>query len=192
MTALKTISLRIRGATTELSDAGLDMEGMAESTAKLRDEILALSGVDIMLDDETFKSTYDIIDELSQKWNDLSDIQQASITSLIAGTRQGNVISALMDNFDIARNVVETSLGSGGSALAEHAKYMEGLPAKINQFKAAYEDLSRVFLKDNILGGLIDTGTKLINILTDLVETFGSLGVVLTGVSIAAFIKNFD
>ncbi len=47
---LKTISMRIRGAKTELEEAGESTEGMAESTATLRKEILALSGVDIMLD----------------------------------------------------------------------------------------------------------------------------------------------
>ena len=69
--------MRIRGAKTELEAAGEDVEGMAESTAKLREEILALSGVDIMLDENTFKSTYQIMDELSVKWKDLTDIQQA-------------------------------------------------------------------------------------------------------------------
>ena len=83
-TAFKTMSMRIRGAKTELEDAGLETEGMVESTAKLRQEILALSGVDIMLDNNTFKSTYKILDELSVKWKDLTDIQQASITELIA------------------------------------------------------------------------------------------------------------
>lgn len=72
-------------AKTELEAAGEDVEGMAESTAKLREEIKALSGVDIMLDENTFKSTYQIMDELSVKWKDLTDIQQASITELIAG-----------------------------------------------------------------------------------------------------------
>ena len=85
-TAFKTLSMRIRGATTELEAAGLDTEGMAESTAKLREEILALSGVDIMADKNTFKSTYDILDELASKWQDLTDIQQAAITELIAGS----------------------------------------------------------------------------------------------------------
>ena len=51
LTALKTISMRIRGAKTEMEEAGLETEGMAESTAKLQAEIKALSGVDIMLDD---------------------------------------------------------------------------------------------------------------------------------------------
>lgn len=84
---LKTISMRIRGATTELEEAGLETEGMAESTASLRKEVMALSGVDIMKNDTTFKSTYQILDELSEKWSSLTDIQQASLTELLAGTR---------------------------------------------------------------------------------------------------------
>ena len=56
---------------------GESTEGMVESTATLRQEIMALSGVDIMLDKNTFKSTYQIMDELSQKWEHLTDIQQA-------------------------------------------------------------------------------------------------------------------
>lgn len=76
-TSFKTISMRIRGATTELEKAGLDTDGMAESTAKLREEMLALSGIDIMKDATTFKSTYNILDELANKWENLTDIQQA-------------------------------------------------------------------------------------------------------------------
>ena len=70
--------MRIRGAKTELEEAGLDTQGMATSTAKLREEIMKLSGVDIMLDDNTFKSTYKILEELAAKWQDLTDIQQAN------------------------------------------------------------------------------------------------------------------
>ena len=69
--------MRIRGAKTELAEAGLETDGMVDSTAKLRSEILALSGVDIMENANEFKSTYKIMDELSAKWQDLSDIQQA-------------------------------------------------------------------------------------------------------------------
>lgn len=83
--AFKTMSMRIRGAKTELEEAGESTDGMAQSTASLRQEMLALSGVDIMLDNDTFKSTYQIMDELSEKWEDLSDIAQASIIELVAG-----------------------------------------------------------------------------------------------------------
>ena len=84
-TGLKTISMRIRSSKTEIESAGLDTEGMATSTAKLRKEIKALSGVDIMKNANEFKSTYDILDELAEKWSSLTDIQQASVTELIAG-----------------------------------------------------------------------------------------------------------
>lgn len=49
---LKTISMRIRGATTEIEEAGESTEGMAESTAALRKEVMALAGVDIMQDED--------------------------------------------------------------------------------------------------------------------------------------------
>lgn len=39
-----------RQAKTELAEAGLETDGMVESTAKLQAEIKALSGVDIMKD----------------------------------------------------------------------------------------------------------------------------------------------
>ena len=82
---LKTISMRIRGATTELEEAGESTEGMAESTASLRKEVMALAGVDIMQNETTFKSTYQILDELSERWSNLTDIEQASLTELLAG-----------------------------------------------------------------------------------------------------------
>ena len=189
-TAFKTISMRIRGAKTELEEAGLETEGMAESTAKLRKEILALSGVDIMLNDNTFKSTYDIMDELAEKWHELTDIQQASITELIAGKRQGNVVSSLMSNFDIARDVLKTSEGSEGSATAEHAKWMDSLQAKLNQLQAAWEELSQAFMDDGFLKGLVDTGTDLLSILTDVVETFGTIPTLVIAIATAMSFKN--
>lgn len=189
-TAFKTISMRIRGAKTELEEAGLETEGMADSTAKLRKEILALSGVDIMLNDNTFKSTYDIMDELAEKWHELTDIQQASITELIAGKRQGNVVSSLMSNFDIARDVLETSEGSEGSATAEHAKWMDSLQAKLNQLQAAWEELSQAFMDDGFLKGLVDTGTDLLSILTDVVETFGTIPTLVIAIATAMSFKN--
>lgn len=191
-TALKTISMRIRGAKTELEDAGLETEGMAESTAKLREEIKALSGVDIMLDANNFKSTYQIIDELAQKWENLTDIQQASVIELIAGARQGNVVASLMENFEVARDVVTTSINSNGSAQAELERYLQGIEAKTQQFRAAYEELSITVMDADILGHFVDVGTGFISFLTDIIDTLGLFNVALASVGIGAFIKNFD
>lgn len=78
-------------AKTELEDAGLETEGMVESTAKLRDLIKGISGVDIMLDENTFKPTYKIIEEIGRVWKDISDVNQASLLEAIAGRFYLNV-----------------------------------------------------------------------------------------------------
>lgn len=175
-TAMKTISMRVRGASTELMEAGLDADGMAESVAKLREEIKALSGVDIMLNNDTFKSTYDILDELSTKWQDLTDIQQASITELIAGKRNGNIVSALMNNFDIARNTLNTALNnSTGSAEKELENWNQGIEASISRFKAQFQELSTDTISADFLKGFIDSGTNALSLLDSLIDNFGAL-----------------
>ena len=84
-TSAKTISARLRNSRADLEAVGEDAEGAAESISVLRSEVKALSGVDIMIDDNTFKSTYDIVVELSKVWNNLTDSQRAALTTMIAG-----------------------------------------------------------------------------------------------------------
>jgi TP901 family phage tail tape measure protein len=182
--AFKTISMRIRGAKTELEEAGESTEGMAESTAKMRQEVMALSGVDIMLNESTFKSTYQIMDELSTKWEDLSDIAQASIIELMAGKHQGNVFSSLMTNFDIAREALEVSANSAGSAMQEHAKWSESLEARLLKLQAAWQSLSQSFMSSNFLKIALDGIIGLVDGITKLIDTFGTIPTLITGFSI--------
>ena len=167
--------MRIRGAKTELEEAGLETDGMVESTAKLRSEILALTGVDIMDGANEFKSTYKIMDELAVKWKDLTDIQQATVTELIAGKRQGNIVSSLMANFDTAREALDTSMNSAGSAMKEHEKWQQSLEAQINKLKAAWQGLSQAFLSSDFLHGALDAVIKLVDGITALIDKIGVL-----------------
>ena len=183
--------MRIRGAKTELEEAGESTEGMAESTASLREEIMALSGVDIMEDANTFKSTYAIMDELSQKWEGLSDIAQATITELVAGKHQGNVMSSLMANFDIARDALETSANSAGSAMAEHAKWSDSLEARINKLKATWQSLSQSFMSSDFLKNGISALTGFVDTIDGAVSTFGTIPTLLGAFSIGKVVKNF-
>ena len=167
--------MRIRGAKTEMEELGEDTDGMVDSTAKLRQEIMALSGVDIMLDKNTFKSTYQVMDELSQKWEDLSDIAQASIIELMAGKHQGNVFASLMENFDTARAALETAQNSAGSAMAEHAKWSESLEARLLKLQAAWQSLSQSFMSSDFLKVVLDGVITLVDVLDKLIDTFGTL-----------------
>lgn len=89
-TALKTLSLRIRGVKTELEEAGLETEGMAETTAQLQAKLKALTHgkVDIMIDADTFKNTTQVLREMSSAWKDMTDIERAAALELLGGKRQ--------------------------------------------------------------------------------------------------------
>lgn len=180
-TMWKTVSMRIRGAATELEEAGLETEYMAESTAKLRDQIKGLTnvtgqgGFDIMADEDTFKSTYDIILGISKVWEKMSDIDQAALLELIAGKRQGNALAAALTNMGDAVKVYETSLNSLGSAEIEHEKWLDSIQAKQQQFQAQYEVFANTVLSSSLITGAFDAGTGLLGWLTDVVDTLGAI-----------------
>lgn len=82
MTAFKSLSARLRGSTTELEDLG---EETTLTTSKLRALVQALTGVDIQQDENTFKSIYDILYEIGKEWENLTDIEQASLSEALFG-----------------------------------------------------------------------------------------------------------
>ena len=73
-------------ATSELTDMGEDTDDVVTSTSKLRDIIKGMTGVDILESDgKTFKDMYTIISGIAEKWDTLSDIDQASLLETLAG-----------------------------------------------------------------------------------------------------------
>lgn len=194
-TALKTLSMRLRAATTELEEAGESTEGVATSMSDLRGEILALTGqrVDIQIDSDTFKSTYDILKELSAVWDDLSDVTQASLLETIAGKNQANVAAAILDNFETAEEVVKTVANSAGSALNENEKYLESIEGRITNLKAIFESISIKFIDSDTVKLVVQVATKLLEIVDtvmDLTKGVSGLAKVVGVAMAAASLKN--
>lgn len=82
-----------------VEDAGLETEGMANTTSQLQAKLKALTDgkVDIMVDADSFKNTTEILREMSQVWEDMTDKEQAAALELLGGKRQAkqkNCLSA--------------------------------------------------------------------------------------------------
>lgn len=175
-TALKTVSMRLRGARTEMEDAGEDTDGMATSVSKLRKELKSLTGVDIQLDNSTFKSTYQILEEISKVWHDLDDVTQANVLEKIAGKHQGNIISGLLDNFSVSERALETSKNAEGGALKENEKYLNSVQGRVDVFKATLQSLSQNFMNSDLLKFGINVGSTLLNIGNGIVNVTKAIG----------------
>ena len=186
---LKVLSMRLRGAKTELEQAGESTDGMATSTSKLRDTIKGLtnvngnSGFDIMADENTFKSTYEIMLGISKVWDKLTDVNKASLIETIAGKQRGNTVTALLDNMAQAQKIVEDSANSSGSAMQEYSKYLDSAQGKIAGFKNEFQILSQTAVDSDFLKNTVEFGTSLLEIVTNLIDKFGVLGGVIAPIT---------
>lgn len=150
---------------------------MAISTAKLREEVLALTDmkVDIMLNDEEFKSTYQIMEEISRVWKDIADVDQAALLELLGGKRQANILSSMLTNFETAQEALEKSANSAGSAMAENEKYLDSIGGKLKQLEAAWESLSATVLSSELVKGLLDLAIGFVQAIDKIISALGSI-----------------
>lgn len=188
---LRVIALRIRGATSELESMGEETDTVVKSTAKLQAEIKAISGVNILeSDNATFKSTYQIMDELSAKWSQLSDIQKATLTDKIAGKNRANIFSSMMENWEDARKAMEASKNSAGSATKELDTFLDSVQGKLSRFQATFQSFSSDVLDSGVVKGFIDLGTAALDFADGLVKAGDAIPTIATALSAIASMTN--
>ena len=75
-----------------LDELGESLDSSYDTIPKYRERLMALSGVDILDNAGEFRSTYDIISDLADKWQELSSTEQAAVTTMIAGKQQCPIV----------------------------------------------------------------------------------------------------
>lgn len=189
-TMWKTVSARIRGATTELQEMGEETDGVAQGLSKYENEIMQLSGVDIMKDKNTYKDMYEIFVELAQVWDKMPDVSQSRVAEILGGTRNTSGIMSTITNIKDAIGAYSSALDSAGTAEKANAEYMDTTKAKIGELKAAFQELSTTFVKSDFLKIGVDGLKGFIEMIDKLISSIGSLNTILLGVGITKGIKN--
>lgn len=184
-TTLKSVSMYLRAAKSELEDAGESADGCANSVSELRSELKSLTGVDIMIDNKNFKSTYQILKELSQVWGSLSDVTQANVTEMIGGKRNANAVSALLNNFQVAEDSLEAAANSAGTAWAENDVWLDSIQGRLGQLDASFQALSQDVLSSGLVKGGVSFLTSIVKLLDKIINLTGALP---AGLGIAAFV----
>ena len=138
MNMWRTVSARIRGASAELQEMGEETDEYVETTSKLRDLVKGMTGFDIMIDENTYKSVYDIVVGIGEEYENLTDIQRAALTEALAGKQQSNALIAALQNVDMIKEAYLTAENSAGSAMKEQEKWEQGLEAK---FASLYRNI---------------------------------------------------
>lgn len=156
---------------------------MANSVSELHSKLLKLTNgrVDILTDSGQYKSTYEILKDISEVWDDIVKNQgtdSAAILELIGGKRNANTVAAILENFDIAEDALKESLGSAGSAMEENEKVLESVQGHINQLKASFEELSLALIDSGLIKGVVDFAKGLLEAVTAVVQFIDKVKVV--------------
>lgn len=195
--ALKILSMRLRGYDEETQEYSNDVEVLSGNIADLTKTAETPGGISIFADEtkETFKSTYEIIEDISKIWDELTDKQRADLLEVLAGKQRGNSIAALIQAFQsgqVEAAYTAAAEGSVGSAMEEQERWMGSLQAKLGQLQAAFQGLSQAAINDEWLKTGVDLATEFLNLLTQIVDKIGLIPVVLAGVTTVKGLKNLD
>lgn len=182
---LKTVSMYLRAAKTDLTAMGESTDGCANSVSELRSELKKLTGVDIMADaaGTQFKSTYDILMEISKVWGKLTDVDRANVTKLLGGKRNANSVSAVLSQFQIAEKSMKDAANSAGSAAKENEVYLTSITGKLNQLDAAFQQFSKDLLDSSLIKFFVDFATGAVDLADGAVKAAGTLPTLTAAIS---------
>ena len=149
---------------------GEETEDVIESTSTLAAKIKGLTningngGVDILeADGETFRSIYEIYDDISKVYGKMSDTDASALLDLIAGKHRSNQISAVLKNMSEANELLNRSLNATGTASEEYEIYLQSAEAATERFGVAMTETYNNIIKGETVKALTNAGTAVLN-----------------------------
>lgn len=166
--ALKTFSMRLRGVSEDGEELSATLREDVMAYTKMTSAFQGTEGFDILKDDGSFKSTFEIIKGIGSAWKELTDMQKSKLLQDMFGKLQGNVGAALLENYEKLDQVVNDIENTTGSVDQEFERYLDSTTGKINQLSSLVQEKWVNAISSDFTKGAVD---KIIR----LVDTFGSL-----------------
>lgn len=93
LSTLKILSLRLRGMKGQLEELGEETDENVENISKMQGQILNLTNGKVNIFDGAgeFRSTYEIMRDISEVWDELNSKAQADLLETIAGKKLARI-----------------------------------------------------------------------------------------------------
>ena len=182
--SLRTMFVR----TTKASSSALANGEVTEEDLSNAEKALRRVGIEVRSDIDTFKSFDEIMGELYNKVDSLSEVDLSNIAYEVASTRQTNVFKMMVKAYGEYQDMAEKAYNADGATLANQEKYAESLKGKITELGAIWEKIGDDAVSSSWLKGLTDVGIGV----SSLIEKFGLLKTAIVGIGAYAGFKNLD
>lgn len=185
--------MRIRGYDEETEEFIGGVEQLNGEIASLTKTADSVGGISLFSDKEKteFKSTTELLREISKIYDELSDKQQAQLLEKLGGKRQGQILAAIIGNFDAVEKSLNTMTNSAGNAMAEMNIIEESLEYKLNALKETGTGIFQNLFQTSDMKVVLDVLTGLLSVIDNLTNGLGLFGTTLVAIPLVAFIKNF-
>ena len=182
-------SLRMRAssgdtdAIEELQEMGEEVDDLATATSNLREKLMALTGVDIMEDEHTFKSYYDQLYEISQVMDKLDDTSRANVLETMFGKSRSAAGAALLSGMKESASAYEDAINSAGSATEEYQTWMTSADAACQRFSNTLTETYQGIINGNTVRDLANLGSAVLEFANNWGIVEGTLkGVIALGI----------
>lgn len=193
--AARFIALRITGteeAKEELQNMGEEVDDFVVQTSAKSQQIIqdytavasnAFKGVDILDENGNFKSTYQILQEIADVYEEIVETDKKygtnrsqGLIEALGGKNRANVVASILQSPDVLRSAYESSQNSFGSAEEELEKYKDSISGHIAEIQNKWQQAWANTANRDQINFFIDMGSAIM----DLVNKIGLIPSALT------------
>ena len=191
-TALRTLSMRVRGYDEETNQLSDDLVNVTGEVADLTKTAQDSQGVSLFTDatQEHYRSMVEYLGDIADRWDQISEKNQTELLQKLFGKNRANAGAAIIQNFDQVRAAIEAMDKSAGSSEAEMSEIESSLSYKINALKETWVGCVQDMVDRGDLGTIVTGLTKVSEAITFLLDKLGILGSIGLGAGIFSGIKN--
>lgn len=175
-TAYKTIYARMGDLTLKGS---VEEDGVTTDLGQVSSQ-LKQAGIDIIGGDGVIKDMGTIVEEVGNKWEDMTLNMQTALAQAIGGKRQYTQVMALFSNWDEYNATLNESINAQGELNREHSIYLESMDAATQKTKAIKEDMIMDLVDDDAMIALVNGFNLVLEGLDELIEGIGGFQGVLS------------
>ncbi|MBO7078994.1 MAG: phage tail tape measure protein [Bacilli bacterium] len=167
-TGLRTLFSRLEGLKLgETLEDGVDLNKYSQALESVGVQVLDVSG--------ELRNMDDILDDLGERWGELSQAQKMALAQTVGGVRQYTNLIALMDNWDFMEQNLGVASGAEGTLQEQADIYAESWEAARDRVRAAAEDIYAKLLDDDLFIALTNGFAKFITTISHAIDAMGGL-----------------
>lgn len=179
--ALKTILARFgnvkAGAFVSLMG---DESEIDDANAAINDteKVLGAIGIKVRSSSSDMRDFNDVMDELAEKWQTLTDVERNAVATALGGTRQRNFLQTWLSNYAEYKQSLEDAESASGSAEAKYEAQMESLAFQFERISTAWEEFTQ---KLEASGTVIKVFEKIYDLISNVGMTMQKISSLIVG-----------